>query len=408
MNKWLLYLALILSMTATLTAQEQTPYLLGIEQFSPTILEKTTGKRKARVGLITNQSGKDQKGNRSLDILLKKGVTVTTIFAPEHGINGMVKAGNAVANEIDQKTKLPIVSLYTLNKKNTDVSYKNSIDAFIFDIQDVGMRHYTYSATLLAVLEIASKQDIPLIVLDRPNPLGAVIEGPVSSIKNSFLASVPILLRHGMSIGEIAQYCNKYVLKKAAKLHIVPLANYKRTQTVSKLIAPLSPNIQTIQGCYGYSFLGLLGEIQPFDVGVGTENAFKILGLPATELSKDQQKKLASLLKNNNIGAQPLEYYRRKKAYRGVKLNMPNINNFSAFNTFLAIINFCKTEKIPVIFSKDFNAALGDSFMQDYFNGTQTLEQVSAKINADLKTFYSKAKSAFIYDPLPKMILSKE
>ncbi len=391
--------------STTLTGQEFAPYRLGIEEFSPAILEQAAGKKNARVGLITNQTSKDQKGNRTLDILLKQGIKITTLFAPEHGIDGVIKSGKTVENDVDHKTKLPIISLYSLNKKNNGASYKNSIDAFIFDIQDVGMRHYTYSATLLSVLELSATQDIPLIVLDRPNLLGAVTEGPVASVENSFLASVPIPLRHGMTMGEIANYCNKQVLKKAAKLHIVPMANYQRTQIINKLIAPLSPNIQTIQACYGYSFLGLLGEIQPFDVGVGTENAFRILGLPSDTVSKKQQAKLISLLKNNSIQAQPIEYQRRKKSYRGAKITITNINNVSAYKTFLDIIRYCKQEKIPLTFSKDFNAALGNSSAQDYYKGIITFQELCKKTNAELQSFYNKATSAFIYQPAPKLKL---
>jgi len=407
MNKWLLFSALILSIVAALAAQEAAPYRLGIEQFSPDLLGKFTGKTNARVGLITNQSGKDQKGNRSIDLLLKKGINVVMIFAPEHGLHGTVSAGKKIDNSVDTATKLPITSLYTLGKKDNETSYKDTLDAFIFDIQDVGMRHYTYSATLLSVLGVAAKQSIPLIVLDRPNPLGIIMEGAVSSIENSFLASVPIMLRHAMTMAEIARYCNSHVLTKPAQLHIVPLKDYSRKRQVAKLIAPLSPNIQNVQACEGYSFLGLLGEIQPFDVGVGTKDAFRIIGLPHTKLNKKQNKQLAALLQSKGIHTKSIDYYnqRKKKQYHGLKITHIPINSFSAFNTFLSILAFCKQHNITLTLSKDFDAALGSSIVRDYMSGLCSFEQLQKKINADLQAFYVKAKSAFIYEPLPKMVL---
>ncbi len=407
MNKWLLFLALILSIVANLVAQEKPPYRLGIERFSPAMLQRVTGKASARVGLITNQSGKTQNGTRSIDLLLKKGVNVVTIFAPEHGINGTIAAGSNVDDSVDKATQLPIASLYTLNKKNNAISYEDTLDAFVFDIQDVGMRHYTYSATLIAVLEVAAAQNLPLIVLDRPNPLGIIMEGPLATVKNSFLASVPIPLRHAMTMGEIARYCNKYVLAKPAQLHVVPLANYTRNYSLTKLLAPLSPNIQNIQACYGYSFLGLLGEIQPFDVGIGTKEAFHLAGLPAALLSKKQNELFVTLLKNKGVHAEAIDYYnqRKKKHYRGAKITHISINSFSAFNTFLSILNFCKKQNIPFAFSKDFDAALGSSIVRDYMSGRCSFEELQKKINTDLKAFYAKAQSVFIYEPLPKMIL---
>lgn len=404
MNKWLLFLALILSIMAAL-ATEEPSFLLGIEQFSPAMLERMVGNRNARVGLITNQSGKDQQGNRSIDLLIKKGIHITLLFAPEHGINGAISAGKKVENALDSATKLPIISLYTLHK-NQDLSYTDNIDVLVFDIQDVGMRHYTYIATLLSALKVAAHQKIPFIVLDRPNPLGIIMEGPLPSLTNSFLASVPVPVRHAMTVGEIARYCNAHVINKPATLHVVKISNYQRNEELKKLIAPLSPNVQYIKACHGYSFLGLLGEIQPFDVGIGTQNAFQIIGLPHSFINKNQTKKLITLLQKSGIQSCPIEYNnaRKNKKYRGIKITHVPINSFSACNTFLSILKFFKEEGVSLIFSKYFDAAAGNSALRGYIQGICTFEELRENINADLKTFYTKAQSAFIYEPKPKMV----
>src|SRR5207249_6044556 len=142
------------------------------------------------------------------------------------------------------------------------------LDCLVFDIQDSGMRHYTYISTLLNTMKIAAEYKKPYIVLDRPNPLGGMMQGPlVQPDLISFISIAPIPLRHGMTIGELAHYFNGHILEKSAILHVIPMHDYNRMNGFAgTFLHQLSPNLLSLQSCYGYSFLGLLGEVEPFDV----------------------------------------------------------------------------------------------------------------------------------------------
>ena len=194
------------------------------------------------------------------------------IFAPEHGFDGKSHAAQEIKDGRDVKTKIPVMSLYGKGTgKKVDPEMIKNIDAFFFDIQDSGMRHYTYISTLFTILKAAEEEKKKVIVFDRPNPLGKAMEGPlVESSLISFISIASIPLRHGMTLGELAEYFNQHVLEKQAALTVVPMKNYDRTVGIEHLHAPLSPNIASKESCHGYSFLGLLGEVKPFDVGVGT------------------------------------------------------------------------------------------------------------------------------------------
>ena len=186
---------------------------LGIETISPTLIQQL---QKYKIGLVTNQTGKDQNNNRTIDILHNKKLNITKIFVPEHGLDGTVKAGSAVSNTVDTATKIPVVSLYQKDTgKIITETILNNTDIIMFAIQDSGMRHYTYISTLLRVMEAAQKYNKKVIVLDRPNPLGARMEGPlVEPDLTSFISIASIPLRHGMTIGELARYFNQHVLEK--------------------------------------------------------------------------------------------------------------------------------------------------------------------------------------------------
>lgn len=225
-----------------------------------------------------------------VDVLLKKGVGVRKIFAPEHGFRGVADAGEKVRNSIDAKSGLPIVSLYGQKRKPAKEDLKD-VDIIIFDIQDVGVRFYTYISSLQDLMEAAIEQDKPLIVLDRPNPNGFYVDGPVlEPAFKSFLGMQPIPIVYGMTIGE---YANMLLGEKwiSSSLHgklsaaastpvtVIPCANYTHN---SKYILPVkpSPNLPDMASIYLYPstcfFEGtLLSE------GRGTDRAFQVFGHPA-------------------------------------------------------------------------------------------------------------------------------
>jgi len=385
-------------------------FKLGVENISPSLFAKVCPHKKnssCMVGLITNQTGVDQKGIRTIDTLVKLGCPLRYIFAPEHGFTNVV-AGKEVHDSVDKKTGIQIISLYGHGSgKMIAPEHMKNIDYLIFDIQDSGMRHYTYISTLLNTMKLAAEYDKPYVVFDRPNPLASVMEGPlVEPDLISFISIASIPLRHGMTIGELAHYFNKHVLqKKPVKLHVVKMTDYDRTQGfVGELMHQLSPNLQSLQSCCGYSFLGLLGEIEPFDVGVGTHMAFRCIALPETlHVPQEVWNKLQGILQT--FGIQSFHYHhgngKNKKKSRGLRLEFSDINNLHAFELFITILQFFKKEKIKFSFSASFNKAVGTPKVQELITGKISEQSFFQWIHKDLEQFYKKARSSFLYEPLP-------
>ncbi len=239
------------------------------------------------VGLITNQTGVDSRGHHIADLLADDPeVTLGALFGPEHGIRGQAEAGASVANGKDVKTGVPIFSLYGKTKKPTPEMLKG-LDVLIFDIQDVGARFYTFISTMSLAMEAAAENGIPFVVLDRPNPIsGSLVEGPMLDPRfRSFVGIHPIPLRHGMTVGELAQlFNNQGWLKNSvrAELHVVPLRGWKRSmlynETGLKWIPP-SPNMPRPETALLYPGMGLL-EATNVSEGRGTHHPFENVGAP--------------------------------------------------------------------------------------------------------------------------------
>lgn len=382
-------------------------FKLGIENIPDEMVRAYT-KKKMRIGLITNQTGRDQKGIPTVDILLSKGFNVVYLFAPEHGIDGTAQASLEIKNSIDKKSKIPVVSLYGKGAgKKIDPSILNSFDVLMFDIQDSGMRHYTYISTLFTVLQICAQENKKLIVLDRPNPLGKTMEGPlVEPSLVSFFSIAPIPLRHGMTIGELAEFFNAHILETPASLQVVPMKDYDRTIGLNQLHAPLSPNIPCLQACYGYSFLGLLGEVRPFNVGLGTERPFQVISVATAKgLEGQVWNNLAQQLKGLGICSVPCEYMhvRKKEMHHGLHLNMPNINHVSSFNALLATIEAIKNAGIAIEITPAFDKAVGSKLVRSYLMGQISYQELVAEINNSLQSFFQKAQAVFKYYPHPEL-----
>jgi uncharacterized protein YbbC (DUF1343 family) len=216
-----------------------------------------------------------------VDSLLALNVNIKKVFAPEHGFRGTADAGEHVKDRIDTKTNLPIISLFGSNRKPTQEQLKG-LDLVIFDIQDVGVRFYTYISTLHYIMEACAEAGIPVLVLDRPNPNGHYIDGPTLKPKNkSFLGMHPIPLVHGMTIGEYAQMINgeKWLANEAqCEITIIPIKYYTHDTFYSLPIRP-SPNLPNDQSIKLYPSLGLF-EGTNINAGRGTEFQFQRYGAP--------------------------------------------------------------------------------------------------------------------------------
>lgn len=237
--------------------------------------------RGRRVGLITNQTGVDSQGRRTIDVLAHApGVKLVALFSPEHGIGG--KADAPVSDAIDVATGVPIYSLYGETRRPTDAMLKN-VDALIFDIQDAGVRFYTYITTMAYSMEEAAKRHIPFYVLDRPNPLGgAVIEGPMLEAgRTSFTGYFPMPVRYAMTVGELAQMFDAEK-KIGADLHVVAMQGWRRSDSYDRTglrWIPPSPNLRTLDAAFLYPGLEIL-QAGGVSVGRGTDAPFEIVGAP--------------------------------------------------------------------------------------------------------------------------------
>ncbi|NNJ87760.1 MAG: DUF1343 domain-containing protein [Eudoraea sp.] len=244
------------------------------------------------IGVVANQTSVIFKGDAGsgdslstythlVDSLISLNISIKRVFSPEHGFRGMADAGEKVEDGVDLRTGLPIISLYGAHRKPKKEDLQG-IDVMVFDIQDVGVRFYTYIATLQLVMEACSENNIAVIVLDRPNPNGHYIDGPTMEAElSSFLGMTPIPLVYGMSIGEYAQMINGegWLEKEArAELTIIPLENYTHNSTYSLPIRP-SPNLPNDQSINLYPSLGLF-EGTNINAGRGTEFQFQRYGAP--------------------------------------------------------------------------------------------------------------------------------
>lgn len=233
-----------------------------------------------KVGLVVNKSSQ-VNGSHLVDALISEKVQITTIFAPEHGFRGDADAGQKVDSETDVKTGLPIYSLYGKNKKPPSQQLSN-VDVIVFDLQDVGVRFYTYLSTLHYVMEAAAENDIPVIILDRPNPNGFYTAGPVLEVAHqSFVGLHPVPIVTGLTIGEYGMMINGEGWldhQITCDLTVVQCPTYRHNQTFELPIAP-SPNLPNHRSVLLYPSLCLF-EGTTVSVGRGTSAPFQQIGHP--------------------------------------------------------------------------------------------------------------------------------
>ncbi len=243
-----------------------------------------------RIGLLTNQTGLDWRGRRTADILEHQakaavpGVALTMLFSPEHGINGVLDT-EGVGNSTDTATGLPVISLYgsTDAERRPSPDTLHQLDAVVIDLQDAGVRYYTYETLLRYFLEAAGHTGTEIVVLDRPNPLGgSLVEGPVSDAgRESYVNAMPIPVRHGMTLGELARYFNE-VAKLHAPLTVVAMRGWHRNDWFDLTGLPWvnpSPNLRSLRAAALYPATGLI-ETTNISVGRGTETPFEYVGAP--------------------------------------------------------------------------------------------------------------------------------
>lgn len=279
-----------------LLSQQASPIVLGSEQTS----EYLPLLRNKRVGLLINHTSRIGQ-THLVDTLLSLGVQITTLFSPEHGIRGNADAGEKVDHSKDPNTGLPVISLYGKNKKPT-VDQMASVDIVVFDIQDVGVRFYTYISTLHYMMEACAESHVPIVVLDRPNPNGDYIDGPVlEPAFRSFVGMHPIPVVHGLTVGELARMIlgeGWLNTKSPCNLKVIALKNYTHRTPYAPPVPP-SPNLPNLKAIRLYPSLCWF-EGTDISVGRGTSFPFQAIGYPDAGMGhfRFQPKSLSGMSKN--------------------------------------------------------------------------------------------------------------
>jgi len=355
-----------------------------------------------RIGLVTNQTGRDREGRPTIDVLSKApGVKLVALFSPEHGIRGL--ADEKISDSKDEATGLPIYSLYGDSRRPKPEQLKD-LDALVYDIQDIGVRFWTYSSTLGNVLEEAAKAKLPVYVLDRPNPIGGIdVDGPMADPdKLSFTAYHTIPTRHGLTIGELGQLFNKQ-RNIGADLRVIKMDGWRRSmwfdETSLTWINP-SPNMRSLTEATLYPGVGLL-ETTNVSVGRGTDTPFEVVGAPWI-----QGDKLAEYLNQRSVAGVrfvPVRFRPNASVFKNEDCSGINIivTDRSQFRPLLAGIEIASA--LRTLYPRDWKI---DSYLRLLVN-TNTLERLKRgdapreivnSWNTSLEQFRRARSEVLLYD----------
>jgi len=349
MIRWLTLF--VVSVLIAQPARAAVPVTLGIdvllEPESP-YMSIVAGKR---IGLVTNQSGVDGNLVPTVDRLARDPrISLVRLFGPEHGIRGEVPAGEVVSDDRDPQTGVRVVSLYGKDRKPSKAALEG-VDMLMFDIQDVGSRTYTYISTLGEVMRACAETGIPLVVLDRPNPLGGLrFEGPMIEDRfRSFIGWGPIPVTHGMTLGEAARFF-KDRLQINCTLHVVPMRGWTRdmiwddtglTWTIT------SPHIPSVTPAYLYATTGMVAAtLRGVSDGVGSTMPFEVIGAEFIDAPQFEQA-LQSLnlpgVRFQAIYYKPFYGSFQSKPLRGVRLRLTDPRSYSPILTSISILTTLRT-----------------------------------------------------------------
>ncbi|GIZ15262.1 exo-beta-N-acetylmuramidase NamZ family protein [Capnocytophaga catalasegens] len=358
-----------------------------LQEYLPQLLNK-------KVGVVTNHTGVLLENNQPIvhivDTLLHQNIQIIKVFAPEHGFRGDADAGEIIKDGRDTKTNLPIISLYAKNKKPTQQQLSD-IDIVLFDIQDVGVRFYTYISTLHYVMEACAENNKPLIVLDRPNPNGHYIDGAVlEQAYESFVGMHPVPVVYGMTIGEYARMINGEKWLKGGvqcQLMIVPLENYTHVARYSLPVRP-SPNLPNDISVNLYPSLCFF-EGTNVSVGRGTDKQFQIYGSPYLHKTDFQ------FVPQSNKGAkEPL--YKGKVCYGEDVSQTPYL---SALNLSWLIKAYKQTSGVKTTFFNNFfNKLAGNATLRNQIENNVSEEEIRKSWQKDLDKFKNIRQKYLLYE----------
>ncbi|GGG54551.1 hypothetical protein GCM10010976_26870 [Bizionia arctica] len=351
-----------------------------------------------RVGIVANltsvifKNPEQTSYTHLVDSLVALNIDVIKVLSPEHGFRGVADAGELVESGKDNKTGLPIISLYGKNKKASIEAFQD-LDIVIFDVQDVGVRFYTYISTLHYIMESCAEANIPLLILDRPNPNGHYVDGPTLKIENkSFLGMHPIPLVHGLTIGEFAQMLNgeKWLENKVqCDITIIPVENYTHDTFYHVPIRP-SPNLPNDQAIKLYPSLGLF-EGTDINAGRGTEFQFQRYGAPFL----DKKIFTFSYTPKENFGA-------KNPKHKDVLCYGENLENNPLYGEvslkwLMKAYNHA-TDKSKVFNTANFTKHAGTAILQQQIEAGLSEKEIKATWQTDLVAFKKIRATYLIYN----------
>ncbi|MCM3674400.1 DUF1343 domain-containing protein [Peribacillus simplex] len=359
-----------------------------------------------KVGLITNPTGIDSKLTSIVDLLNDDpDINLTALFGPEHGVRGDAQAGASVEYYIDEKTGLPVYSLYGKTKKPTPEMLKD-VEVLVFDIQDVGTRYYTYIYTMAYAMEAAKENDIPFIVLDRPNPQGGEsVDGPVLEPEfSSFVGLYPIPLKHGMTVGELATLFNKE-FKIGADLKVIKMKGWKRVMDYDDTGLPFvlpSPNMPTVSTTFVYPATGLI-EGTNVSEGRGTTKPFELIGAPYIN-SDELAGKLNALrlpgVKFRAASFTPTFSKHAGKLSHGVEIYITDREEFKAVPTGLHIIKTIQDlypGDFEFLAANNFNLLIGNGWIMSRIEEGSSVNEIMKEYQVKQDAFKKLRKNYLLY-----------
>ena len=388
MKKFLLMAGLAL---AALTATAQAPIMPGAES-TDEYLPMLQGKR---VTILSNQTGiLPSSGKHVLDVCLEAGVNVVFIMSPEHGFRGTADAGETVKSSVDEQTGIPIKSLYgdggALSKEVLD-----GFDVLVFDLQDVGCRFYTYNATMKKMMAVCAENGKKMIVLDRPNPIGFYVDGPILDMKyKSGVGAMPIPVCHGMTLGELAMMINgeKWLPDgEQCDLTVIKCRNYTHQ---SKYVLPVkpSPNLPDMRSIYLYPSICYF-EATPVSLGRGTAWAFQMYGHP-------NMKGYEFSFTPRSIPGAKYPPQLDRECY-GVDLReSPSIDEINArgINLEYVIDAYRNLNLDDHFFRSFFELLIGRDYVRKMIKQGKSADEIKAMWEGDVESFKQQRKPYLLYD----------
>jgi len=404
-------MAVMLMMAVTSVLKGQTVET-GIEQLVKSDFAFLKGKR---VGLVTNPTGVDRYLRSTVDILFNApDVKLVALYGPEHGVRGEFTAGQTVQGEIDPGTGLPVYSLYGKTRKPTGEMLKG-IDVLVYDIQDIGSRSYTFISTLGLLMEAAAENGIPVVVLDRPNPLGGLrMEGIVTRPGfYSFVSQFAIPYLHGMTVGELALFLNgEGLLANGIKcdLQVVRMTGWSRTMLFEETglpWVPSSPQVPTGVTPMFYAATGIAGELHTINEGVGYTLPFQILA--ADWINADLLARNMNNLKLPGIIFRPIHYTPRygtmkDKLVHGVQIHLTDPEKAP-----LTLIQFYVMQELHRLWPEKnpfadlsrlqmFDKVCGTDSVRKEFSKNFMVDDIKGMWMNDIPEFRKKASGYFLYE----------